>query len=90
LFLQQEVVHLNSVYAVDLIKSLVEAVNKLSEDVIQLISDNMTLKNQVQDLQGLVEDHSKCHRQQPHGSLSIRLSSESYKEAVDFCNVASQ
>jgi hypothetical protein len=41
-----------------LIKSFIEAVNKLSEDVTQLKSD-MALKNQVQYLQGLVKDHSK-------------------------------
>jgi hypothetical protein len=88
--MQLKTICLNGVCAIGLIKSLIEAVNKLSEDVTQLKSDNMALKIQVQDLQGLVEDHCKCPRQQPQGSLSIRPSSESYKEAMDFCNVAPQ
>jgi hypothetical protein len=47
---------------VDLIKSMIEAVNKLSEDVTQVKNDNTALKIQVQDLQGLVDVHTKLPR----------------------------
>jgi hypothetical protein len=76
---------------------LIAAVNKLSDDVTQLKSDNAALKIQVQDLQGLMADHIKISRQQPQGSSSLlpaihkeavesrkRNSSRSYAEVANF------
>jgi hypothetical protein len=47
---QVETVRLNGTCALDLIQSLIAAVNKLSDDVTQLKSDNAASKIQVQDL----------------------------------------
>jgi hypothetical protein len=87
---QLETVRLNGVCAVDLIKSLIDAVNKLSEDVTQLKSDKTALDIQVKDLQGLLDVYSKLPRQQPQGSLPARPGSNSYKEAMDLCSVVPQ
>jgi hypothetical protein len=47
LCVQLEMVHLNGACALDLIQSLIAAVNKLSDNVTQLKSDNTALKIQV-------------------------------------------
>jgi hypothetical protein len=59
---QLETVLLNGACALGLIQSLIAAVNKLSDDVTQLKSDNAALKIQVQDLQGLMADQIKISR----------------------------
>lgn len=77
--MQLEMVHLNSVYIIDRIKSLINAVTKLSEDVTQLKRDTTALAQVgLQDLQGLVHVHSKLPKQQPQGSLSTLPGSRSY------------
>jgi hypothetical protein len=72
LCVQLETVHLNGVCALDLIQSLIAAVNKLSDDVTQMKSDNAALKIQGQNLQGLMADQIKISRQKPQGSSSLR------------------
>jgi hypothetical protein len=85
---QLETVRLNGACTFDLIQSLVATVNKLSDDVTQLKSDNLALKLQVQDLQGLVVDLTKVSRQQPQGSSSLRPALR--KEVVVSRNLAPQ
>jgi hypothetical protein len=85
---QLETVRLNGACALDLVQSLIAAVNKLSDDVTQLKSDNADLKIQVQDLQGLMADQIKISRQQLQGSSSLRPAL--HKEAVDSRKVAPQ
>jgi hypothetical protein len=79
--LQLETVRLNGACALDLVQSLIAAVNKQSDDVIQLKSDYAALKNQVQDLQGEMADHTKFPRQQQQGSSSVWPAF--HKEVVD-------
>jgi hypothetical protein len=76
---QLETVRLNGACALDLIQSLIAAVNKLGDDVTQLKSDNAALKTQVQDLQGLMAEHiifpGSSHRgHRPSGLLFTRKS----------------
>jgi hypothetical protein len=67
LCVQLETVRLNGACALDLVQSLIAAVNKLSDDVFQLKSENAAIKIQVQDLQGLMADQIKISRRQPQG-----------------------
>jgi hypothetical protein len=90
LCVQLDTVRPNSVCAIDLIKSLIDAVNKLSDDVTQVKSDNLALKNQIQVLQDSAYDHSRPPRQQPHGSLYQRPASKPQKQAVNLCNGAAR
>jgi hypothetical protein len=90
LCVQLETVRPISVCAIDLIKSLIDAVNKLNDDVTQVKSDNLALKNQIQVLQDSAYDHSRPPRQQPHGSLYQRPASKPQKQAVNLCNVAAR
>jgi hypothetical protein len=88
LCVQLETVRLNGACALDLIQSLIAAVNILSDDVTQLKSDNAALKNQVHGIQGLMAEQTKFPRQQPQGPWSVRLSL--HKGVVELCNVAPQ
>jgi hypothetical protein len=85
---QLEMVRLNGACTFYLIQSLVTTVNKLSDDVTQLKSDNLALKLQVQDLQGLVVELTKVSKQQPQGSSFLRPALR--KEVVDSWNLAPQ
>jgi hypothetical protein len=69
LSVQLETLRLNGVSAIGLIKSLIDTVNKLCDDVAQLKSDNSALKIQVEGLQ--------TSRQQPPGLLSPRPAANS-------------
>jgi hypothetical protein len=51
LSVQLQTVRLNGVCAIGLIKSIIDTVNKLSDDVAQLKSDNSALKLQLEGLQ---------------------------------------
>jgi hypothetical protein len=88
LCMQLETVRLNGACALDLIQSVITAVNKLSDDVTQLKSDNMALKIQVQDLQGLMADQIKLPRQQSQGVTSLWPAL--HKEVVELRSVAPQ
>jgi hypothetical protein len=88
LCVQLETVRLNGACALDLIQALIAAVNKLSDDVTQLISDNAALKNQVQDLQGLMAEQVKFPGQQPQGSSSARPAI--HNKVMELRNVAPQ
>lgn len=67
LSVQLEAVLLNGVFTTVLMKTLLDIVHKLSEDIALLKGDNASLKSQVNKL------HDKFH--QPHGSvLQCRIS----------------
>jgi hypothetical protein len=62
LSVQLETVRLNGVCTIDLIKTLLDTVHKISEDVAILKSDNASLKTQISQLNSKVD--------KPQGSLS--------------------
>lgn len=66
--MQLEMVCLNSACATD-VKSLIDAVKKLTVDTTHHNTDNMALKIQVQDLQSLVDVHYKLPKPQPQSPL---------------------
>jgi hypothetical protein len=70
---QHETVRLNGVCATDLIESLIDTVNKLSNDVAQIKSDKSAPKIQLEGLQN--------SRQQPQGLLSPRPAANSTNSA---------
>jgi hypothetical protein len=65
LSVQLETVYLNGVCTIDLLKTLLDTVHKLSEDVAILKSDNASLKNQISQL------NCKVHRPQGSKSSSV-------------------
>jgi hypothetical protein len=68
-------VSLNGVCAIDLMKSMLNTVHKLSEDVAVLKSNNISLKSQINKL------HKKVC--QPQGSLSSRVGLQADKKIAD-------
>jgi hypothetical protein len=79
---QLETIRLNGLHTVDLIKSLLDLVNKLSEDVTQFKSDNASLKLQLTksqqslDIESINKDHSAA------GSLPPQSVSKAHKEVT--------
>jgi uncharacterized membrane protein YjjP (DUF1212 family) len=68
-----QIVRLNGLHTVNLIKYLLDLVNKLSEDVTHLKSDNASLKSQLTELQQSVDTQliSKLILLQVHTSASF-------------------
>jgi hypothetical protein len=72
---QLETVRLNGVCTVDLTKTLLDTVHKLSEQVAVLNSDNASLKSQINKLHENVGE--------PQGPLSTRVGLQADKEIAD-------
>jgi hypothetical protein len=70
-----ETVSLNGICTIGLIKSMLNTVHKLSEDVAVLKSGNALLKSKINEL------HEKVF--QPQGSLSSRVSLQADKEIAE-------
>jgi hypothetical protein len=90
LCVQLEIVRLNGICELDMIKSLVDTIDELCKDVTQLKSDNTALKTQIKDLQDLVDIQPKQPKLQPQGSSSSLPGLQCNKEVRTSCNVASQ
>jgi hypothetical protein len=80
LSVQMETVRLNGVCTIDLIKTLLDTVHKLSEDVALLKSDSASLKSQINKLYEKVD--------QPLGSSSSRVGLQAETEIADSTKVA--
>jgi hypothetical protein len=85
-----ETVRLNGVCITDLIKSLVDAVNKLSEDVTQLKSDNVSLISELKNLEDSVSVRPLQVVQQPQGSSSSTAGPLTNNEVPEPAKAASQ